>query len=183
MEITYENFLAFVKGKVKSDRAKAALIKNKAIQVIQEFSANNPAYYERLRERLERIIQEEIDRRKKNADYFTNPELYEEIYNLAINEEKERQKVFGNYQATSFEFAVYGELLSVIDDRKRSIDLTKALFSKLEPETKIVGWKTKTSSEKNMKSIIYDTLNSNKISEDKIAEISERIITLAKNRL
>jgi len=183
MEITYENFLAFVKGKVKSDRAKAALIKNKAIQVISEFSANNPAYYEKLRERLERIIQEEIERRKKNADYFTNPELYEEIYNLAINEEKERQKVFGDYQATPFEFAVYGELLSVIDSRKRSIELTKVLFSKLQPETKIVGWKTKTSSEKNMKSIIYDALNSNKISEDKIAEISERIITLAKNRL
>jgi type I restriction enzyme R subunit len=81
MEITYENFLAFVKKKVKTDRARAALIKNKAIQVISEFAANNPAYYEKLRERLEKLIEEENERRKKNAAYFTNPKLYEQIYN------------------------------------------------------------------------------------------------------
>jgi len=182
-DISYENFIAFVKKKVKSQRAQAALVKNKAMQVIQELAANNPVYYEKLRERLEKIIKEEEERRKKNAAYFTDPKYYEEIYNQAISEEKERQKIFEDYQATPFEFAVYSELNQIIKDGKKAIKLTKEIFSKVFPETKIVGWKTKIGSEKNMKTAIYDTLSSDKFSEDKIDEIAERIITLARNRL
>lgn len=109
MEVTYENFLAFVGKKVKSQRAKAALIKTRAIAVINELAPNNPAYYEKLRERLERIIEEETERRTKNASYFTNPELYQQIYEEVLAEE-ERKKVFGDYEATPFEFALYGEI-------------------------------------------------------------------------
>jgi type I restriction enzyme R subunit len=182
MEVTYENFLAFVKKKVKSDRAKTALIKNKAIMVIEELKSNNPAYYERLRERLQRIIDEENDRRQKNASYFANPELYEQIYKEALDEEKERKKVFGNYEATQIEFAIYGELDQIIKDKKKSISLTKSLYSKLKPETEIVGWKTKTSTEKKLMATIYDTLIP-EIPEDKTSDISDRIITLMKNKL
>jgi hypothetical protein len=35
------------------------LIKNKARQIIQEFAPTNPAYYEKLRERLEKIMEQE----------------------------------------------------------------------------------------------------------------------------
>jgi len=182
VDVTYENFLAYV-NKFKTPKAKAALIKNKAIQVIKEFSSNNPAYYEKLWERLQKIIQEEEERRKKDANYFTSPNLYEEIYQAALNEDKERKKVFGDYPATPFEFAVYGELQQIKDNPTESIKVTKSLFLKLYLETRIVGWKTKTSTEKNMKSIIYDTLSENDTPENKIGEISEKIITLAKNRL
>ena len=182
VDVTYENFLAYV-NKFKTPKAKAALIKNKTIQVIKEFSSNNPAYYEKLWERLQKIIQEEEERRKKDANYFTSPNLYEEVYQAALNEDQERKKVFGDYQATPFEFAVYGELQQIKDNPTESIKVTKSLFSKLFLETKIVGWKTKTSTEKNMKSIIYDTLSENETPENKIGEISEKIITLAKNRL
>ena len=41
--------------KFKSERARTALIKNKARQIISELSPTNPAYYEKLRERLEKI--------------------------------------------------------------------------------------------------------------------------------
>jgi len=183
LEITYENFLSFVKKKVKSDRARTALIKNKAIQVIDEFAPTNPAYYEKLRERLQRIIDDELERRKKNADYFTNPEHYEKIYQEALAEEKERKKVFGDYEAAPIEFGIYGEVDQIIDNREKSIELTKQLYAKIKPETEIIGWKTKTSTEKNMKAIIYDTLSGTDFTEDKISEITERIITLAKNRL
>ena len=57
-EITYDNFLSYA-AKFKDDRAKTALIRNKARQVIEEFKSDNPAYYEKLRERLEKIIKEE----------------------------------------------------------------------------------------------------------------------------
>jgi len=183
MEITYENFLAYVKGKFKSPSAKTALIKNKTIQVIEEFKSNNPVYYEKLRERLEKIIQEEEQRRRKDSTYFTAPEKYEEIYNEAIHEEEERKKVFGDYQATPFEFSLYSQLYEENKNRKESIKLTKEIFYQILPETKIVDWKNKTTSERKLKEIIYDNLNKNGIAEDKIMDTTEKIITLAKNRL
>ena len=51
-EITYDNFLSYA-AKFKSERAKIALIKNKARQIIRELAPNNPVYYEKLRERLD----------------------------------------------------------------------------------------------------------------------------------
>ena len=183
MEITHENFIAFVNGRFKSDRAKAALIKNKAIQVIEELKSNNPVYYEKLRERLEKIIQEEEIRRRQNAAYVTPSARYEEIYNEAIHEEEERKKIFGDYQATPFEFSLYSELFEVTKDREKSVTLTRDMFSKILPETRIVGWKIKTGSEKKMKEIIYDELGRNGFPEDKILEMTDKIITVAKNRL
>ena len=183
MEITYENFVALVNGRFKSDRAKAALIKNKAIQVIEELKSNNPVYYEKLRERLEKIIQEEEIRRRQNAAYITPSARYEEIYNEAIHEEEERKKIFGDYQAAPFEFSLYSELFEVTKDREKSITLTRDMFAKILPETGIVGWKIKTGSEKRMKEIIYDELDKNGFPEDKILEMTDRIITVAKNRL
>lgn len=183
MEITYENFLAFVKDKFKSDKAKAALIKNKAIQVIEEFKSNNPVYYEKLYERLQKIIQEEEERRRKNALYFTASVECEEIYNEAIHEEEERKKVFGDYQAAPFEFSLYSELYEISKKRDESIKLTKDVFAKIFPETKIVDWKNKQSSERKLKEIIYDELNKNGFSEDDIIPMTDKIITLAKNRI
>ena len=182
MEVTYENFLVFVGKKIESEKAQAALIKNKAIQVIEELKGNNPAYYEKIYERLQKIILEEERRRKENAQYFTDPKTYAEIYNEALAEEKERNKVFGNYEATPFEFALYGELNEITSDRKKSISLTKEIFPKIRNETNIVGWKTKLSIEKNMKVIIYDELSEH-VNDETLAELSERIITLARNRL
>lgn len=62
-EVTYSNFLGYAAAKVKNERARTALIKNKARQIIKEFAPTNPAYYEKLRERLERIIDQEENRR------------------------------------------------------------------------------------------------------------------------
>ena len=117
------------------------------------------------------------------ATYVTPPTRYEEIYNEAIHEEEERKKIFGDYQATPFEFSLYSELFEITKNREKSITLTKDLFAKILPETKIVGWKIKTGSEKKMKEIMYDELSKNEFSEDKILEMTEKIITVAKNRL
>ncbi|WP_100182686.1 type I restriction endonuclease subunit R [Candidatus Nitrosotenuis aquarius] len=179
MEITYENFLAFV-DKFKSNRARTALVKNKAIQVIQELKGNNPAYYEKLWERLQRIIEEEKSRRKEDADYFGK---YKEIYESAVHEEKERKMVFGDYEAHPFEFALYSELQEILDNRDKSIDATKAIFAKLYQETQIVGWKHKTSSEKKIMEIIYDELGNIGFPEDKLDGFAAKIIEIAKHRI
>jgi hypothetical protein len=56
-------------------------------------------------------------------------------------------------------------------------------YGKVKEETKIVGWKSKTSSEKKLSIAIYDILTENKYPEDKIDKITPKIIELAKRNL
>ena len=149
-EVTYDNFLGYA-AKFK-DRARTALIKNKAIQIIQEFAPTNPAYYEKLRERLEKIIEQEEKRRKDDASYFN---ILAQIYKEALYTEKQRKKLGFS---TPFEFAVYEELQSIKDDKTASKNITESIFSKVKEETKIVGWKTKRSCEKKLCIDVYDIL-------------------------
>jgi type I restriction enzyme, R subunit len=104
-EVTYDNFLGYA-AKFKSERARTALIKNKARQIIQELAPTNPAYYEKLRERLEKIIEQEEKRRKDDASYFN---ILAQIYKEELDTEKQRKKLGFS---TPFEFAVYEELQS-----------------------------------------------------------------------
>lgn len=175
-EVTYDNFLGYA-IKFKSERARTALIKNKARQIIDELSSTNPAYYGKLREMLERIIKEEESRRIQDASYF---DKIKEVYNNALNAEKERQKLGF---PTQFEFAVYGLLQSIKDDQNASKNITKAIYNKVKEEAEIVGWKNKRSSEKKMSISIYDTLSENGFPEEKINELTIQIIDLAKRDL
>jgi type I restriction enzyme R subunit len=150
------------------------------IAIIQEFAPTNPVYYEKLRERLEKIIEEEERRRIKDASYFNKLKA---VYNEAINADKERKKLGFS---TQFEFAVYELLLqSLKNDERASRDITNAIFAKVKEEAKIVGWKTKRSSEKKMNTAIYDILseNNSNFPEDKAIELTTRIIDLARKDL
>jgi hypothetical protein len=156
------------------------LIKNKARQIIRELAPNNPVYYEKLRERLEKIIKDEEERRKENANYF-NTSGYTQIYQEALNQDKEHKTLgFSN----PFEFAVYSELQSLKGDEVDSLKkITKSIYDKLREETQIVGWKTKTGSEKEMIIAIYDMLSENNFPNDKIGELAIKIINLARRHL
>lgn len=175
-EVTYNNFLGYA-AKFKSERARTALVKNKARQIIKELAPTNPVYYEKLRERLEKIIEEEESRRIQDASYFNK---IKEIYNEALNAEKERQKLGFS---TQFEFAVYGLLQSIKNDEKASMTNTNAIYARAKEEAGIVGWKNKTSSDKKMSIAVYDILSENKYPEDKINELTKQIIDLAKRDL
>ncbi len=177
-EVTYDNFLGYA-AKFKNERARTALVKNKARQIIQELAPSNPVYYEKLRERLEKIIEEEEKRRIRDASYFNK---LKEVYNEALNSERERKKLGFS---TQFEFAVY-ELLSqsLKNDENTSRDLTNAIFAKVKEEARIVGWKTKRSSEKKMSIAIYDILTGNgSFPAEKVDELTTTIIELAKKDL
>jgi type I restriction enzyme, R subunit len=183
-EVTYDNFLGYA-TKFKSERARTALVKNKARQIIKEFAPTNPVYYEKLRERLEKIIEGEESRRIQDARYFnkigkTYSDKLTEIYNEALNTEKKRKELGFS---TQFEFAVFEQLQSLKDAEKASKDITNAIYRKVKEEAEIVGWKTKRSSEKKMSIAIYDILSENNYSEDKGNELTMRIIDLAKRDL
>lgn len=179
-EITNENFLSYA-IKFKSEKARTALVKNKARQIISEVSKFNPIYAEKLRERLEKIIKEEEDRRKDSATYFNE---IVDVINDGINLDKERNKIGLSNQ---FEFAVYGELLNIYDnDRESSKDITKKISEKIVGETRNVEWKEKKTSMKNMSIAIYDILmneKGSKLTERQVDSLTQKIIELAKVNL
>jgi type I restriction enzyme R subunit len=175
-EITFENFLSYA-AKFESEEAKTALVKDKARQIIRELAPNNPAYYEKLRERLEKLIQEEESRRKETASYFS---AFKEIYEAALHENKEREKL--GFKAP-FEFAVYEELQLIRQDQVTSKKLTEQILEKILPETRIIGWKDRVSSEKAITESVYDLLLENEFPEEKVGDVIRKIINLAKHHL
>jgi len=171
-EITYDNFMSYA-TKFKDERAKAALVRSKARQVIEEFSSDNPTYYEKLRERLEKIIEAEKHRRVELAEYFA-------IIKDALNEQEERKKLGFSEK---FEFATYGELLAVKNDKESCKKTATSIYSQIKPETQILGWKSKTGSEKKISINIYDALQDNGFPENKVDELVRKILELAKRLL
>ena len=69
------------------------------------------------------------------------------------------------------------------DDGTISKNITKSIFDQLKKEIEIVGWKTKTSSKKKISIIIYDILTENKFPEDKVDELTQKIMNLAERNL
>lgn len=181
LEVTHANFTKIVHDNISSDKAKAALIKARAILVIDELAPYNPNFYESLRAQLQKLIDGEEEERKKNAGYFTSPDRYEEIYRLALSEDIKRKMVFKDYTATQFEFAVYGELHKAkMDD---ALELAKKIYSFIKPETEIVEWKNKIGVEKKILVKLYDILSNANFSERDVDRLSNEILTLARNDL
>ncbi|HEX5185982.1 MAG TPA: HsdR family type I site-specific deoxyribonuclease [Nitrososphaeraceae archaeon] len=182
-EVTDETFLSDIAKITKNNKkTQTALIKNKATQIIATKAHQNPVYYEKMKERLDNLIKEEQEARKEEADYFNG---YKKILQELLDEENERKKLgFSNM----FEFAVYEELLKVTKDKENSKDFTKKISKGIKKETELVGWKTKTSSEKQLSIIIYDILS--EFPNKKLADNSEKkdlmtdhFIDLAKRNL
>ena len=103
-----------------------------------------------------------------------------DIYEQALSEERQLKKLGFS---SKFEFAVYHELLQVEKDKRISSDITKDIYRQIQNETKIVDWKNKTSSAKNMNIFIYDILTKSRIPEIRIGELSNEIIELARRNL
>src|SRR5215211_3150743 len=176
-EITDSTFLSDAIKLTKNEKARTALVKNKARQIITEKAHLNPAYYEKMKERLENLINDEKEERKEDADYFNS---YKKILEELLEQEKERAKLG---LSNAFEHAVFEELLKITkNDKELSKSITKKISENIKKETELVGWKTKRSSEKQLSITIYDTLleSKNKKIENRIDNLTERIIDLAK---
>jgi type I restriction enzyme R subunit len=175
-EITDETFLSDL-AKFKSDKAKTALIKNKARLIISEKAHLNPTYYERMKERLQKLIREEEEERKENANYFNR---YKEFLQELYQQEEERKKLG---LSDAFEHAIFEGLWKLTKDKELSKVTTRKISSGIKDEIQLVGWKTKTSSEKQLGMIIYDILTGTRNSklEENVDEITQQIIILAKN--
>lgn len=188
-EITDETFLSDV-AKLKNEKARTALVKNKARQIISEKAYQNPAYYEKIKERLEKLIREEKEGRREDAYYFNG---YKQVLEELYGQEKERKKLgFTN----NFEFAVFEELLRLFGRNKEVNEkkdlckkLTKSISQEIKPEVQLLYWRNKKSSEKQLSLIIEDILLSDNANKERIQKamdkdnLVQRIIELARVNL
>ena len=175
-KVTNETFLVDIL-KFKSEKARTALVKNKIRQIIEEKKNENPIYYEKIKERLEKLIEEEERKRRESANYFNKyKEVLEDLFEIG-NEGK--RLGFTN----KLQHAIYELLLQKTSDENFSKKITKKIYGDIIPETEIIGWKTKKDSQRIISSIIYDNLqetNNKKLMEieDEISDLTEKIADL-----
>jgi phosphoenolpyruvate-protein kinase (PTS system EI component) len=130
-----------------------------------------------MKERLEKLIREEKEERKEDADYFNRYRKFlQELY-----EQEEQRKKLGLSDA--FEHAIFEGLLKLSKDKELSKKTTKKISEGIKGEIQLVGWKTKTSSEKQLGMTIYDILEGTKNRKlgENVDELTRQIINLAKN--
>ena len=53
----------------------------------------------------------------------------------------------------------------------------------MKSETELVGWKNKISVEKNIRAALYEVLSNSKFDDEEIDELSETVLTIARNDL
>ena len=173
-EITYDNFLAFA-AKHK-DSAKAALVKNKAMQVIREKEHLNPGFYGSLRERIESLIIEEKDRVLANANYF---DLYAEVYKKAIAGEEITEQETGIKDL--FERAMYYLINKKLDNEDISKEKAKIIYDKIKAEKDKIDAFRKPSLVNKMWLGAYDNLPSDKLSKEEREKLADEIVKLARS--
>ena len=175
-EITYENFLAHA-AKFK-DSARTALVKTKAMQVIREQAANNPGYYAKLREKIEKLIIEEKERRLENANYFN---LYSQVYQEAIDGQKITEEQTGIKD--DFERTVFYLLEPESDDGMLCKELAKIITKEVKKEAEILDWRDKLTANDNIELAVYDNLPQDKFSKEVREKLSKEILKLARYKL
>ena len=173
-EITYDNFLVSIRG--FKDEAKAALVKRKISQVIQEFGPDNPAFYEKLRDRLEKLIQEEKNRRIDAASYF---EKFQELYEEGLTGLQRLQDETGI--TDRFELAVYLLLLEKNGDKKLCKTSAKIIVEKIKEVTSIKDWRGKTIIENDLYLATYDSLDSEEFERNIREKLANDLIKMVRN--
>lgn len=175
-EITYENFLSFIKKFKGENKVKAALIKKRITLVIPEMSPDNPAFYQKLKERLEKLIQDERERRIDAAQYF---EELTEIYGDALDGTKKLQKQTGIKER--FQLAIYMLLEEKHSDKKQNKEYSEKIFKKVKKAASVKDWKDKEPQQDEIELAVIDTLDKKIFDEETREKLGEEVYKMAEN--
>ena len=174
VEISAENFIKVV-DKTKSTRARTAMLKDKIKQILKVDKFRDPIYYEKLSEKLQRLIAEEEDRLKSEVSALEFEKELRDLYQKATSRDDEIKKL--GFER-DIDFTIYGIIQENKNDKNNSIKITNQLSNKLLPQTEIVEWHNKPSIKRKMQEVIYDILDANNVSEDDIEKLSENILNV-----
>ena len=165
-------------SKMGSKGAQNAALSGRLSGVIDIGKPDNPIFYGDLEEQLQHLLQSEEDKR------IDAEQLFQGLTKLQDDSQKQEQKRKELGLENDFEFAVFGELKQIVDEQSLCIEKSILIYESILPLTKFVDCfnPEKIAIRKDMERIIYEAL-SDKFPEDKIDELTEKIIDLAKRHL
>jgi len=175
-EITYENFLAFIKKFKGDDKVKAAIVKKRITLVIPEMSPDNPAFYQQLTERLEKLIQDEKERRIDAAQYF---EELTDIYGEALEGTKKLQKQIGIKER--FQLAIYMLLEEKHSNKKQNKEYSEKIFKKVKKAASVKDWRDKEPQQDEIELAVMDILDKKIFDEKTREKLGEEVYKMAEN--
>jgi hypothetical protein len=151
---------------------RASIIESKIRKVVEDNEEKNPEFYRTLRERLEKLIATQRDKKFEDAREFKKLQtLLDELF-----DEEERSMSLGfNVRV---QFAIFGILEKVTKDFESAKKLTFDIYHALQP-LKVIDWRQKENILRKMRVAIKDILSANNMGKD-VNEISSRIVELLK---
>jgi len=167
-----------MKGNTK---AKASHVEYAIRQTINEKISTDPAFYGSLKERLERIIEEDSKERKDEA------KLLIDLMDLGKNEGKRdaysRSLGFGNVG----EFSIYGLLLPFrksmfADSEEEQVVFTKSIIQSIKGK-RVIDWTEKEDIQREMRKEIKRLLRAKGCRDEHLEPLTREILDLARIHL
>lgn len=160
---------------LSSDDARASEMEHALKFEIRVKREENPVYYDSLKEKLEKLIQERKEKRIEMANLLDSlRDLTEEAQSV---QKKAKDMGFNTFEFGLFEI-LQKEGLSE-DSLKR---LTKGISKELD-ETLVVDWASKENIQREARKMIKRSLRANNCPEEKLDEITPQILDLARVHL
>ena len=163
--------------KISNKRAQNAALTGRISGIIRIGKPDNPVFYNSIEEQLNELLRLEKETQLDAAIIFAK---LSEILSESQKEEQ-RRKELG--LENGFEFAVFGELKSILNDEKICVNATVSIYEKILPLTQYVDWPDNLTVEKDMEKFIDEILTENNFPEEKIDELTKKIIDLAERHL
>ena len=138
---------------------------------------DNPVFYNSLEDKLNELLALEKET-QDNAEI-----IFDRLNGILTESQKEEQRRKELGLENGFEFAVFGELKKILDDEKVCVNSSVSIYEKISPLTDYVDWPDNLVVKKDMEKYIDEILSGNNYPEDKIEELTEKIIDLAVRHL
>jgi len=173
-KIDNKNFMKLVNS-YRTNKTKASLIEKKARKVIDENETKNPQYYKSLRLRLQEIIEHLEVKKYEDAKQFND---LQQLLNELFEEDSKSKSLGFNYKV---QFAIFCNLEQSFDFENAK-KLTFEIHEALKP-LKVIEWRIKESTLKEMRVAVKDILYNNKIEFDDAQTIAAEIVELMRANL
>ena len=165
----------------KNDKAKASHVEYAVRQVIQENVASDPAFYGSLKERLEKIIEEN---RKERMD---EAKLLLELMELGKEERKREAYARSIGLNDAREFSIYGLLFPFrkplfSDSEEEQVTFTKKITQAIK-EKRVIDWTEKEDIQREMRREVKRLLRMKGCKEDQVEPLTREILNLARIHL
>lgn len=170
-KIDNKNFMKLVNS-YGSNRTKASIIRRKIKKVIEDNEETDPEYYKSLRERLEKLIAAQREKKISDAQEFRKLQML--LDELFAKEETSKALGFN----VRVQFAIFNILQKVTGNFDTAKSITFDIYNALQP-LKVIDWRQKDKIQKDMRVVVKDLLYEKNIHKD-VNEIASRIVDLMK---